>query len=263
MKNSIFYFSGTGNSLSLSKDLVGELSGFDAIPMASVWEAKTIQLAGDAVGLVFPLYYAGLPDLVCQFVRRASFPKGCYVFAVVAAAFPWSGRALHQLGRMLRRRGHALAGGFYVETVENYLPKYTIAPLEQQRATIEKSRETVRTIGEKITARVRHLDPDPAWYLYAIYPLFMAFLHQYDRLFRVGSRCNGCGICAKVCPVRNVDMAEGRPVWHHRCQFCMGCINWCPKAVIEWGNATSTHGRYRNPGVTVQEIALQSRARIP
>ena len=93
-----------------------------------------------------------------------------------------------------------------------------------------------------------------------MYPMFMAFLHQYDRRFRVEDSCNGCKICGRVCPVGNIVIQDGRPVWQHRCQFCMGCINWCPKAAIEWGSATVTHGRYRNPNVTVQQVMGQRRS---
>lgn len=58
-----------------------------------------------------------------------------------------------------------------------------------------------------------------------------------DRAFTVSAAYNGCGICARVCPVDNIEMADGRPVWQNRCENCLACVNWCPREAIQGGIA--------------------------
>jgi ferredoxin len=53
-----------------------------------------------------------------------------------------------------------------------------------------------------------------------------------DTSFEVNERCNGCGLCARICPVGNIEMVEGRPVWQHRCETCYACFQWCARKAI-------------------------------
>ena len=78
-----------------------------------------------------------------------------------------------------------------------------------------------------------------------------------DAAFAVDDRCNGCGLCVRVCPVNNIVIADGRPSWQHRCENCLACTNWCPQEAIHGGIAHNEH-RYRHRDVTAQDIAQQS-----
>lgn len=53
--------------------------------------------------------------------------------------------------------------------------------------------------------------------------------------FYVTDECVSCGRCAKVCPVGNLQMQNGKPVWEDRCRYCMACLNRCKKNAIEYG----------------------------
>ena len=85
-----------------------------------------------------------------------------------------------------------------------------------------------------------------------------ATIHEGARFFRVveteSRRCTGCGICAAICPVNNIEMSNGGPQWSEECQQCLACLNWCPQRVIEFGARTIRHRRYTNPTVTFKEM---------
>ena len=53
-----------------------------------------------------------------------------------------------------------------------------------------------------------------------------------DRSFQINEKCDGCGICARVCPVNNIKIVDGRPEWQHHCETCFGCYQWCPREAI-------------------------------
>ena len=46
-------------------------------------------------------------------------------------------------------------------------------------------------------------------------------------------RCNGCGICATVCPVAAIVIDQSKPVVDHKtCLFCGRCTDACPSQSI-------------------------------
>ena len=64
------------------------------------------------------------------------------------------------------------------------------------------------------------------------------------RGFRVTDACTGCGLCQRLCPLRNIRLEQGRPVWGERCTHCMACICACPAQAIEYKNHSQGKPRY-------------------
>ena len=62
--------------------------------------------------------------------------------------------------------------------------------------------------------------------------------------FRVTEKCNGCGKCEQRCPLNNVKLTNGKPVWGKKCTHCMACIAGCPAEAIEYGKKTVGKPRY-------------------
>ena len=62
--------------------------------------------------------------------------------------------------------------------------------------------------------------------------------------FTAGEACTGCGQCAARCPLNNVTLREGRPVWGTRCTHCMACLCYCPAKTIEYGTKSRNKPRY-------------------
>ena len=65
--------------------------------------------------------------------------------------------------------------------------------------------------------------------------------------FRSTEACVSCGRCAAVCPLGNIRMESGRPVWGENCTHCMACISRCPCSAIEYGQKTVGKVRYVCP----------------
>ena len=47
-------------------------------------------------------------------------------------------------------------------------------------------------------------------------------------------RCNGCGLCEKLCPTHAVEVRAGKAqiVRPAACQFCEVCESYCPEGAI-------------------------------
>ena len=82
METEIYYFTGTGNSLAAAKT-IAEKNGrrFDPHPFPEI-PRRHGALAQGAIGVVFPVYYAGPPAAVHDFLGKIEFRGRPYVFAV-------------------------------------------------------------------------------------------------------------------------------------------------------------------------------------
>ena len=79
---------------------------------------------------------------------------------------------------------------------------------------------------------------------YVVNPLFVRFVIG-TRSFHVDEGCISCGICGKSCPVGNIRLVDGHPVWGKQCIHCMACLHFCPRKVIQYGKSDTEEGRYR------------------
>lgn len=66
-----------------------------------------------------------------------------------------------------------------------------------------------------------------------------------------------CGMCVKICPVKNIHIENNQVNWLGGCEQCMACIQYCPKEAIQYANKTAKRTRYRNPNVNYLKVLLK------
>ncbi|MEW5804050.1 MAG: EFR1 family ferrodoxin, partial [bacterium] len=144
----------------------------------------------------------------------------------------------------------------------NYTPLYGAPAEKKQKELFSKAEIKLNRIAEIVregrTARI-----ESGFFLTNV--IFSSFIYQnsisrfsqMDSDFRVSEKCNGCGVCARVCPVDNIEMEGTRPKWRHHCEQCLACLHWCPEEAIEMGKRTQGRKRYRHPEITMDEIIQQ------
>jgi len=261
MKTVIYYFTGTGNSLAAAKQLAAALGDCTLVPIASLADTTgDIVPAAGRVGIVFPVYFVGLPAMVAAFAARLRFDTKQYVFALATFGGAGAASALRQLDDILRQHaGRGLDAGFRVKMPGNYVLMYESPQGKKQEAMLAAATAQIATAADTVRGCRRQEIPRSFFegIMYALmYGRFIGKVHDKDRAFSVTDECTGCGTCAAVCPAHNIEIAEKRPAWQHRCELCCACIHACPVQAIQAGAATKKRKRYRNPGVTVAELKL-------
>ena len=265
MKTVLYYFTGTGNSLSVAGDLCRGLGDCEQVSVAGAGQAPgRISPEAERIGIVTPVYFFGLPSLVAVFAGRLDLSRARYVFAVATMGGSGGSAALRQLDGILRRGpgGRGLDAGFTVKMPGNYIIAYGPPEGEKRdrllRAAERKTGEIADLVNRGHRARLAW-SPLASLVHAAMYPRFVAGVHDADRKFTVDDRCTSCGICAEVCPSGNIHIDAGRPGWGHRCEQCMACIQLCPALAIQAGEETVGRARYRNPTVTLGSLRNQRR----
>ena len=255
MKTIIYYYTGTGNSLWTARLLAAELGDTKLCPMISMNACTPAET--EAIGLVFPVHMWGVPSLVLNFLQRMEKDPNRYYFACAVNAGQVS-RTLVQLQHHLASSGLKLSLGFDIVLPSNYIPWGGPGPAEKLARLHVEAREKIKNVAPSIANRqTAPMEKGPLWQrivFTAIYKLTFNMIPKMDKDFWVDEKCNGCGICAKTCPVANISMTQDKPTWLHRCEQCLACIQWCPKESIQYGKKTPQYERYHHPEVTLKDM---------
>jgi ferredoxin/flavodoxin len=257
MKTTLFYFSGTGNSLQVCRDLAKELGNTEITPISKV-VGNNPDFSADRIGIVFPVYMFGMPLIVKKFLEELNADKGRYIFAVATCGAK-AGNTLRQADQLLKRRGLILAAGFIIRMPGNYTPLYGALPVKKQQKLFDRESNRIKEIACIIKNNNQHRIERDAFLVRGIfsvlYKKMSPLIPVMDKEFWVDEKCIHCGICVKVCPVKNVKLVNRAPVWMHHCQQCFACLQWCPVEAIQCGRNTKSRKRYHNPTVKWEELA--------
>ncbi len=253
MKTIIYWFSGTGNSLAAARALAKQCDA-ELIPMAKALRNPPPSV--ERIGLVFPVYSFGPPALVSRFVEKLKASPDSYIFSVVTYAGSQGG-TLSILRRLLQKRGLDLSAGWGVKMPENYPPLGGApAPGKQQAVNAVAAEQIGRIAAELLQLPRGRYEKSPIiWRILSrmAYPLFKKSVPRADRFFRADEKCNGCCLCARICPVNNVAMLDGRPSWLGHCEQCYACFHWCPQKAVQYGRSAKQH-RYHHPAVEAADF---------
>ena len=131
MSTEIYYFSGTGNSLSVARDIAETTNG-KLIPVAPLVKQETISTNAEVIGIVFPVYDFKPPPIVLEFIRRLSEIETRYLFAVGTYGFmPFN--AMRILDKEIETCGGKLSLGFVVRMPHSGIGHKTVTIHEQNK----------------------------------------------------------------------------------------------------------------------------------
>jgi ferredoxin/flavodoxin len=257
MSNIIFYFTGTGNSLVVARDIAGKIGDTKLVSIADAIKENNIDLLPyERIGFVYPVYFSFMPLIVERFVNQLHFSKTQYIFGV-ATLGGISEMSLSQLSQSVETQGGFLSAGFTIQMPGNYIVKYGAFPPGIQQRLFRKEKRKITDISSVVQAQ--ETPPIPKGDI--ISRLFakklrkiMAGFGNKARSFHINNQCSGCGTCGRICPVGNIHMENRHPKWNNQCEQCVACIQWCPSQAIEYAGKTAKRRRYRNPEIKISDL---------
>jgi ferredoxin/flavodoxin len=251
MENIVFYFSGTGNSLKVAKDISKELKNCEIVSMAKPFNFLKQY---DSIGFVYPTYFWGLPKKVIEFIENIKLDnnKNAYYYSITTYGGS-VGNAVYQLYELLlKRHGIKLNYGQKLQMFSNYVIMYDMN--EKVNEITKRSSEKLIPIIDLIKMKKNNRINNLTVIFKFINNDFIKKVSMMDKDFTINNNCTSCSVCEKVCPVKNIEMENNRPQYKHHCEQCLACIQFCPQKAINYKNVTQNRGRYTNPEINYKEL---------
>lgn len=249
----IFYFTSTGNCLSVAKKIISSENGGTLISIPQIIDSQKLEYKDDVIGIVFPIYGFSMPKMVKKFFASAKLTAD-YIFAVgTYGNIP--GACMQNTQKFAEQHGYKIDYAAHLLMVDNYLPGYDIN-VQIGKLPAKNTEENLARIIADITARKSlkarsSLGWRAATAMIRVGEGLMLNGSQAQK-YIVDDKCNNCGTCAKVCPSGNIRVTD-KVEFADKCEACLGCVHLCPKNALHMKSEKSAT-RWRHPDVSIAEL---------
>ena len=220
-KVDIVYFSGSGTTREIARQLAEELAGAVAEHdlVRNPPQEDCAFGSDEAVVFALPVYGGRLPG-VCVDMLRKFHGAGTRAVAVVVYGNRAFDDALLELSDVLDEQGFVTVAAAAFVAQHSLFPKVAAGrPDASDRGKISEFArrcEDALTAGEARRVEVPGNRPYVQAGAVSLQPSGNA-------------RCNGCDTCARLCPTGAIDAADPRKTDKSRCIACTACIAACPQ----------------------------------
>ena len=232
------YFTGTGNSKYAAELFCKEYDKESGAYSIEDTEALAAVADADLIVFAYPVQFSTVPKIMRDYITdHSELWKNKKVF-IIATMGLFSGDGSGALGRLLKKCGAEVIGGLHLKMPDS------IADEKALKRPLEKNRELVKQAKQKINESVKRLKAgkptqEGIGALYRMAGFFgqrAYFGHktrEYSSKLKIDNdKCIGCGLCEKLCPMKNISIKDQKAVSGDQCTMCYRCINKCSKQAI-------------------------------
>ena len=243
----VLYFTGTGNS----RHVAGRIA--EALGDALFSMNDRIKAGGtspvttdERLVLVTPTYAWRIPRVVRDWLTETDFPNAKQAWFVMTCGGEIGNAAAYNR-TLCQKKRLAYMGTAQIVMPENYIALFSAPQAEEARQIAARAEPDIDRAISAIAANQKFAPPHSNLYdrfmSGPVNPIFYSFFVR-AKAFTASDACTGCGRCAKLCPMNNITLQNGKPVWGGECTHCMACICRCPAEAIEYGKRSHGKPRY-------------------
>ena len=251
----VLYFSATGNTEFIAKEIAKRIDdeAVNLLPRVKNQDLSPINSEKPFI-ICAPVYVCEIPRFMAKYLKNVDFTGSRDVYFILTSG-GYCGPSGLLLKKIFKAKGMTCHGHAEFKMPRNYVANDDYPMLEKEQVE-ERILEATKYLdqvaddilaGKELTARrvtcfetMITLPFNPVWCKFKL----------TAKGFHVEGSCAGCGKCAKLCPLNNIEIVDKKPVWGKNCTHCMACIANCPTNAIQYKNVTQkkepyTFSRYK------------------
>ncbi len=256
----IYYYSGSGNSLSVAKKVAEKLGHTDLFSIYNLRDDARVPEKYDRVGIVSATWFVRPPRIVKEICQKLRIDRKQRVF-IIATCGGYDGYVCIDLKAILQPKTDYAVQTFMLPMPPNHIVGFSPFPDWANSLYLRHEKSATTKIAERIKSNrpTRNRKGLNRKALNWVSKTFNQALLGVDRDsveggFYTTADCTKCGICEKICKNGNIVLTKNGVVWGHDCQQCMACIMWCPNHAIRHPNVPEKRRRYHHPDITLQDM---------
>lgn len=243
----ILYYTGTGNSEYVAKRIANATGDQSLNLFERIRAHDTSPLESHKPWIVVtPTYAWRIPRILEKHLVETSLQGSREIYFVVTCGEN-IGNAQKYLQKLCASKNLNYRGCMEIIMPENYIALFKTPNHEEAKAIISRAEpvidQAIEAIQKSEPFKTRPVSLVEKLESSIVNPVFYPLIVK-DKKFTVSDECISCGKCVSVCPLNNVELEGGRPVWKGDCTHCMACISYCPKEAIEYGSHSMGLPRY-------------------
>ena len=231
------YLSGTGNTKYCIERLLSLLDvSAKSIPLENDDVIKEIE-KNDTIILAYPIQFSNAPYMVRDFIcRNGTLWNGKKVLCM-ATMGAFSGDGAGCTARLLKKYGAVILGGLHIKMPDSVCDSALLKKsIEKNKQIIAQANRKIELAAQQIkqgkypkeglnfSAHIIGLLGQRLW--------FYGKTKGYTDKLKIHTGCVGCGLCASLCPMKNISIKNGKAVSGNKCTMCYRCISQCPQKAI-------------------------------
>ena len=243
----ILYYTGTGNSAYAAHRIAAYI-GDEAVnlfPRLRDGDTSTIESQKPWI-IVTPTYAWRVPRIVRDWLDKTELRGSREIYFVMTCGSE-IGNADKYNRELCAEKAISCMGTAQIVMPENYIAMFSAPQADEAREIVAKAEPNIDCVIASIQSNQPFAPTRNNLYdrlmSGPVNPIFYKCFVKADA-FTASDACIGCGQCAKRCPMNNVTLKDGKPVWGKNCTHCMACICYCPTSAIEYGKKSVGQPRY-------------------
>lgn len=243
----ILFFTGTGNSEYCARFIADRLGDecFDLSDRIRNKDFSSLESEKPWI-ICAPTYAWRMPRAVTDFLSKTEL-KGSKEIYFVMTCGGEIGKAEKYNLELCNKTGKSYKGTAKVKMAENYLAMFEVTTPEREEELMTEAYANL----DEVSALIKKGEKLPPVKEGAVGIVLSGIVNEMfnkyylnDDKFTVKENCTSCGLCEKKCPLGNISLKDGKPVWNGNCTHCMACICHCPVEAIEYGKKSAGKRRY-------------------
>lgn len=243
----ILCFSGTGNSRFVAEKIADKTDDRVINLNDKIKNNDYSSLSADGkLVIVTPTYAWRIPRVVTEWIEKTKISGTNGVWFVMTCGGEVGNAEKHNK-ILCKKKGFAYMGTVQIVMPENYIAMFGAPQIDEARQIVNNALPYIEKAGDCIlngrpfaNLNVAFKDKMLSGIVNDVfYPMCVK-----SKAFYATDACMSCGKCAKLCPLNNIELINGKPAWGNNCTHCMACICYCPVEAIEYGNKSKDKPRY-------------------